>query len=161
MIRARHLLATAFGLALCAGTPAHAAGPFECPTKPLEAAQAAKVKALLPTGDAFEKVESLNAAVNTLKAQGANPVLVIDSLIAAYCPLVASQTGLSDQQKTVRVTRFAARITRTVFAIDGADEIILDVAFPPLMVDAINAKARAAGVSPEAWIQSTVSTALK
>lgn len=138
-----------------------AAGPFECPAKPLEAAQAANIKALLPTGDAFDHVDRLNTAVSTLRAQGVNQVLVIDNLIAAYCPEVAAQAGLTDAQKSARVARFAARITRTVYALDGADEIILDVSFPPLVVDAINAKARAAGVSPEAWIQSTVNAALK
>ncbi|MFG1357724.1 hypothetical protein [Xanthobacter pseudotagetidis] len=160
-MHARTLIATAFALALGAGNAAYAAAPFECPTKPLEAAQAAKIKALLPTGDAFDKIDQLNAAVTTLKAEGANPVLVIDNLIAAYCPVVASQSGLTDAQKSSRVSRFAARITRTVFAIDGTDEIILDVGFPPSVVDAINAKARAAGVSPEAWIQGTVASALK
>lgn len=160
-MHARTLTATAFALALGAAAPAHAAGPFECPTKPLEAAQAAKIKALLPSGDAFDKVEQLNAAVTQLKSEGANPVLVIDTLIAAYCPVVAAQPGLSDAQKTTRVARFAARITRTVFALDGADAIILDVAFPPAVVDAINAKARAAGVTPEAWIQGAVTSALK
>lgn len=160
-MHARTLTATAFALALGAAAPALAAGPFECPTKPLEAAQAAKIKALLPSGDAFDKVEQLNAAVTQLKSEGANPVLVIDTLIAAYCPVVAAQQGLSDAQKSTRVARFAARITRTVFALDGADAIILDVAFPPAVVDAINAKARAAGVTPEAWIQGAITSALK
>lgn len=160
-MHARILIATAFALALGAGNAAHAAGPFECPTKPLEAAQAAKIKALLPSGDAFDRVDQLNAAVTKLKADSADPVLVIDSLIAAYCPVVAAQPGLSDAQKSSRVSRFAARIARTVFALDGADEIILDVGFPPSVVDAINAKARAAGMTAEAWIQGAVTSALK
>lgn len=160
MMYARTLAAAAFVVAIGAGQ-ALAAGPFECPTKPLEAAQAAKIRALLPAGDAYAQVEKLNAAVAALKAEGASPVLVIDNLIAAYCPLIAAQPGLSDAQKSALVSRFAGRITRTVFGLDGADQIILDVAFPPAVVDAINAKAQAAGVSPEAWIQSTVTTALK
>lgn len=159
MIRARLLLAAA--LVLGGGTSAFAAGPFECPAKPLEAAQAASIKALLPSGDAFEQVDRLDAAVNLLKAQGVNPVLVVDNLIAAYCPLVAERTGLSDAQKASRVTRFAAHVTRVVYSLAGADEIILDVAFPPLVVDAIRARAQAAGVSPEAFIQAAVNAALK
>lgn len=161
MKRALLFATAAFALAVSASAPALAAGPFECPLKPLEAPQAASIRALLPSGDAFDDVERLNAAVTTLKAQGTNPVLVIDNLISAYCPLVAAQSGLTDAQKSARVVRFAARVTRVVYALEGADEIILDVAFPPVVVNAINAKARAAGVSPEAWIQSTVNAALK
>ncbi|MFG1341421.1 hypothetical protein [Xanthobacter autotrophicus] len=161
MMRGRGLLAAVFALIIGGGNAALAAGAFECPAKPLESAQAASIKALLPTGDAFDQVERLNTAVTTLKAQGASPVLVIDNLIAAYCPVVAAQSGLTDAQKTVRVTRFAARITRTVYALDTADAIILDVSFPPQVVNAITAKAQAAGVSPEAWIQSAVTAALK
>ena len=157
---ARTLAAAALVVATGAGH-ALAAGPFECPTNPLEAAQAAKIRALLPGGDAYAHVDALNAAVTALKAEGASTVLVIDNLIASYCPLVAAQTDLSEVQKSARVARFAARITRTVYALDGADEIILDVTFPPTVVDAINARAKAVGVSPEAWIQSTVTTALK
>lgn len=141
--------------------PVFAAGRFECPTKPLEGAQAAQVKALLPTGDAYEHIDQLNNAVTALKAQGTSPALVIDRLIASYCPLVAGNSGLTDAQKSARVMRFAARITRTVYSLDGAEAIIIDVALPPAMVSAINAKATAAGVSSDAWIQSAVAAALQ
>lgn len=141
--------------------PVFAAGSFECPTKPLEGTQAAQVKALLPTGDAYEHIDQLNNAVTVLKAEGTSPALVIDRLIASYCPLVAASFGLTDAQKSGRVMRFAARITRTVYSLDGADAIILDVALPPSMVNAINAKAKAAGVSSDAWIQSAVAAALQ
>lgn len=155
-----HVQLAAVALALGFSGAALAA-PFECPTKPLEAARATAITALLPAGDAFDQMEKLNAAVTTLKAQGVSPVLVVDGLISAYCPVVAAQPGLTDDQKTMRVARFAARITRTVYALDGADSIILDVAFPPPVVDAITAKANAAGVTQEAWIQSAVNAALK
>jgi len=141
--------------------PALAAGPFECPTKPLEDAQMAEVKALLPTIDAYDHIDQLNSAVTALKIAGASPVLAIDRLIASYCPLVAAIPGLTDAQKSKQVTRFAARITRAAYSLDGEDAIILDVALPPIIVEAINARAKAAGVSPDAWIQSTVAAALQ
>lgn len=156
----RHLAAAAFALALGAAQPALAA-PFACPAQPLEGALPAAAKALLPPGDALDRPDALNAAVDKLRAQSVRPVLIIDGLIAAYCPVVAAQAGLSDAQKTARVTRFAARITRTVYAIDGADEIILDVGLPPAVVDAINAKARAAGITAEDWVRNAVNAALK
>lgn len=161
-MRRRGIYAAAFALAAAfSGGTALAAGPFECPAKPLEAAQAAKIKALLPAGDAFDNVARMNDAVTSLKAQGVSTTLVIDNLIAAYCPMVAAETGLSDAQKAARVNRFVARITRTVYSLDGADAVILDVGFPPTVVDAISAKAQAAGVSQEAFIQTAVEAALK
>ena len=161
MTYSKLLSASAFALVLGMVQPSLAAPPFVCPTQPIDAAQAARVKAMLPSGDAYDQVGALNTAVTTLKAEGVNPVIVVDSLISAYCPTVAEQTGLTDAQKTERVRRFAARIVRTVYAIDSADAIFLDVSFPPLVVDAINAKARAVGVSPEDWIRTVVNSALK
>lgn len=161
MTHARVLSAAAFVLALGAVQPALAAGPFVCPTQPAAGTVAAAVKAVLPTGDALDKPQALGDAVTGLKAAGISPVVIINDLIATYCPLVAADTTLNDAQKATAVTRFAARLTRTVYAMEGADEIILDVGFPPVVVDGINAKASAAGVTPEAWIQSTVNAALK
>lgn len=137
-----------------------AASSFTCPTKPLEEAQAGKIKALLPTGDAFENIQTLNAAVTTLKAENANPALVIDSLVSAYCPVLASES-ITDAHRLEKFQRFASRVTRTVYALDGADQIILDVAFPPAVVDAIAAKAKAAGVTSEVFIQNSVAAALQ
>lgn len=153
-------LAAAFVSVIGAAQPALASDPFECPVKPLEAAQAAKVKALLPTGDAFADVNQLNTAVTTLRSEGVSNVLIIDNLISAFCGVVAPDTLMTGAQKTARVSRFAANITRAVFSIEGADQIIIDVAFPPSILDAINAKAAAAGLSAEAWIQGAVTTAL-
>jgi hypothetical protein len=150
-------------VALLAGSvdPTLAAGPFECPTMPLEDAKAAEVKALLPTGDAYDRIDRLSSAVAALKAAGASPVIVIDRLIASYCPLVAAESGLTDAQKTAKVMRFAARVTRTVYSPDDAATIVLDVALPSAMVAAIDAKAKAAGVSPDAWIRNTIAAALQ
>ncbi|MCK0207376.1 hypothetical protein MWN33_04940 [Starkeya koreensis] len=163
MTLARVIPAAALTLALAIGMaqPSHAAGAFECPAKPLEAKQAAAIKAVLPTGDAFDNVGQLNAAVTELKASGVGPVLIIDNLIAAYCPTVAAQGELSDAKKASLVNRFAARITRVVYSLEGADEVILDVSFPPAIVDAINVKAQAAGVSQQAFIRGAVDNALK
>lgn len=157
----KFLPVAAFALALGVAQPALAAGAFTCPTAPIEAAQAAKVAAALPTGDAFDRVEALNAAITSLKSQGVGPVLLIDSLISAYCPIVAAQPGLSDAQKTLRMGRFAARVTRAVYGYESADAIFLDVSFPPQIVSAIEAKAKAAGVPAEDWIRGVVDAALK
>lgn len=157
MTMSRFLLAAAFVGVLGAVQPAFAA--FECPVKPVD--QPAAVKALIPVGDALDTPAALNAAVTALRAQGIGSGIIIDNFIAAYCPVVAGNAALSDAQRATRVIRFASRIARTVYAVEGADQIILDVAFPPSVVDAINAKASAAGIPPEAFIQGAVANALK
>ena len=161
MTFARFLPAAAVVVALGAVEPALASGTFTCPTQPANGTVAAQVQAALPTGDALDKPEALENAVTGLKAAGISPAVIINDLITTYCPLVAADTTQTDAQKATSVLRFAARVTRTVFSMEGADQIILDVAFPPDVVDGINAKASAAGITPEAWIQTTVAGALK
>ena len=119
------------------------------------------MQAALPTGDALDKPEALENAVAGLKAAGISPAVIINDLITTYCPLVAADTTQTDAQKATSVLRFAARVTRTVFSMEGADQIILDVSFPPDVLDGINAKASAGGITPEAWVQTTVAGALK
>lgn len=145
-------------LAILMPWSAHAA--FECPTQPLEAARAATIAASLPTGDAFDDRVALSTTVTALQAEGVSMPMIVDNLISAYCPTVSDMTGLSDAEKTAKVNQFAARITRTVYQLDDANSIILDVNFPPLVVDAINAKAKEAGVSATNWIEAVVKQAL-
>jgi len=99
--------------------------------------------------------------VDTLRRQKVSSALIIDNLVGAYCPTVAADAVLTDTQKARRVQQFAVRVTRAVYSVESADDIILDVPFRPGAVDAINAKAQAAGVSPETWVAQTVDSALK
>ena len=59
------------------------------------------------------------------------------------------------------LARFASRIVRVVYALDSADAVILDVPFRPAVIDAINAKAAAERISPEAWVANAISRDLK
>lgn len=161
MSYAPFLPASVFALALVAAQPALAAGAFECPKSTLEAAQAATIKSVLPTGDGLDKPEALDAAVDGLRAAGFSSGLIIDGVITAYCPTVAAKSGLSDAQKTQAVTSFASRVVRTVYSLDSADAVILDVPFPPEILNAINTKAAAAKISPEAFVRQAVDAALK
>jgi hypothetical protein len=140
---------------------ARADGRFECPVKPLEDAQSVSAKALIPAGTALDQISSVNTAIGTLRAQGMRPGLIVDNLIAAYCPYVASQSGMNDAVKTAQVSRFATRVAGIVYAPTQGDEIILSVAFPPSMVNTISARAHSRGVSPEVWIRDIVGAALK
>jgi hypothetical protein len=68
---------------------------------------------------------------------------------------------LSDDQKRAQVRRFAARAVRVVYSLDSADAVILDVPFAPGVLAAINAKAAAERISPEAWVANAVGRDLK
>ena len=115
----------------------------------------------IPAGNALDDVTKLNAAVTDLRAKRVSNAILIDSLISSYCPAVARNTALNDDQKRAQVRRFASRIVRVVYALDSADAVILDVPFRPTVVDAINAKAAAERISPEAWVANAVDRDLK
>ena len=158
---ARLVPIAALSLSILSVQPSLAAGPFECPKRPLEAVSSPSVQALVSSGDPLGNVEGMNAAVDSLRARDVSAGLIIEGLVAAYCPTVAGTPDLTDAQKSSQLARFAARIARTVYSLESADEIILDVAFPPPIVDGIDAAAKAAGTSQEAWIRDAVDAALK
>ncbi|MGU3496164.1 hypothetical protein ACLBXM_19150 [Xanthobacteraceae bacterium A53D] len=160
MIRPHLLFAATVLLAASAAAPASAAG-FTCPTRTLDEAGAAAVKAALPAGDALEQPQALNGAVEALRARGISAPLIMDGMISAYCQTVAGQPGLSDAQKTAQVRGFATRAVRAVYALDSADAIILDVTVPPSVATAIGGKAKAAGLTPAEWMRGTLEAAAK
>jgi hypothetical protein len=155
------LAAVVSSIVACGSTAASAA--FVCPVKTpgANAAQDQMIAKAIPAGDALDEVTKLNAAVGDLRAKGISSAIVVDSLIASYCPTVARNTALSDDQKRARVARFASRIVRVVYALDSADAVILDVPFRPAAIDAINAKAAAERISPEAWVAKAIDRDLK
>jgi hypothetical protein len=50
---------------------------------------------------------------------------------------------------------------RVVYSLDSAEAVILDVPFRPDVIDAINARARAERISPEAWVAQAIDRDLK
>jgi hypothetical protein len=156
-------LTAAFVMMLALAEPLRAATPLVCPAQvpPGDSAQAKEIDALIPVRNAFEDVAKLNAAVMALRQQGVSQPIIVNRFITAYCPIVAAETTLNDAQKTALVRRFAARIVRTVYSLDNEEEVILDVPFQPAVIDAINAKASTAGVSPEEWVANAIDGYLK
>ena len=136
---------------------------FVCPVKSVgaNAAQDQVIAAAIPAGDALNDVAKLNAAVTALRSKGVSNAVLVDSLISAYCPTAARDTALNDEQKRAQVRRFAGRIVGLVYSLESADAVILDVPLPPGVVAAINAKAAAEKVSPEAWVAKAVERDLK
>jgi len=159
----RRALVGAAMVTLVAIAPVAASAAFECPVPAPGAApaQSQAIKAALPAGDAFADLTKLNAAVASLRSQGIGNAIIIDNLIAAYCPTVADNAALTEAQKREAVRRFAGQITRTVYGLESEDAVILDVPFPPNVIAAINARAAAAKISPEAWVAKAIARDVK
>lgn len=158
---ASRVLATLSLSSLMLGQGAWASG-FECGwqrTADLPAG-VQDIASLLPVSNLLDRPGSLNAAVDKLRQQGLSKTQIIDNLIGAYCPLVAKDTALNDAQKTALMQHFSLQATRAVYAIEIADRIFLDVPLAPDVVDAVNAKARAAGISPQDWVAQAIGKVL-
>lgn len=155
------LVAMMTSLLVCAS--GNAAYAFVCPVKSVgaNAAQDQAIAQAIPSGDALDDAAKLNAAIAALRAKGVSNAVIVDSLIASYCPAVARNTALNDDGKRAQVRRFAARIVRVVYSLDSAEAVILDVPFRPGVVEAINARAAAERVSPEAWVANAIDRVLK
>jgi hypothetical protein len=162
----KYIVTSGFALALLLQftMPAEAAlSNFVCPEaiKGTTPDKRAEIRALLPSGDAMEDPTRLNASIDKLRRLGLSQTLIVDHLIGAYCPTVAENTSLSDSEKTLKVRQFASRITVLVYREEDLSEILLNVPLKPSIVDEVNAKAEASGISVEKWLARAVETALQ
>lgn len=134
---------------------------FECPwAKPADEPAAVKeLRVSFGKQDPLNEPDALDAAVDQLRKAGANRAQVIDNLISAYCPVVADNAALNNRQKAARVQRFASVAAPLVYSLENAEEIILNVPVPPDVLDAVNARAHAAKITPEEWAAAAVSSA--
>jgi len=147
-------------LVLAAPSPS-AAKPLVCPTtadatKVVSAADLASL-----TGNDIDRAAKLKRIVTIMSDRGMSAGSIIDNLVGAYCPAVAANTALNDQQKTMAVRTFAAQTARTVYAPDTADAIIIDVPLAPDVANAVNSKAKAARMSPEEWAAKAITNDIK
>lgn len=153
------LAGAAVGVALSfSAVAAQAAGEFVCPaiTGADAQAQAKTVQELLGQGDPLDRPEQLDAAVDALKKAGVSRAMIIDQVVAAYCPSVAANKSLSTLQKTLRVQQVAAILTHRVYNITDEEAVFVNVPLPPTTADRVNALAKEAGVSPGEWIAGLV-----
>lgn len=140
----------------------NAAG-FECPrisdlaTPPL----AAEMDNLAPKGLALEQPDELAAAIEFLTDHGLSSDDTINHLIAFYCPAVAAEAGLSDEEKTERVRQFAQQVSSVVLAASSVEDMIFDVPLSPEIAAAAAQQAQQAGMSVEKWIAQVVAAAVR
>ncbi|MCG7391607.1 ribbon-helix-helix domain-containing protein [Microvirga sp. ACRRW] len=165
MLRRKNLLAAlisvaGFGSALV--TPANAA--FTCPDT--VAAKAAKsissLNGLFSGANDITANNRLGEVMADLRGSGTSPALVVDYLVSAYCPLVAADSALSDQQKVHRVQRFARMVTGLAYVPPGSDEdaILVEMPLAPDLVRQVDEAARRAGVSRDEWIEKAINRVL-
>lgn len=152
--------AVAIAMSLGVVTAQAADTAFTCPAMTGDAKFAKIAQELVGASNSLDHPDKLNAAVDALGKAGASRAMVIDNLVNAYCPTVAANAALSTFQKSARIQHFAAVVTQRVYNLESADAIFLNVALPPTLVDAVNAKAKAAGVSAEEWIAGVVAQSI-
>ncbi|MCS0501028.1 hypothetical protein [Ancylobacter mangrovi] len=163
MKTAAFVLALGFAGGIAAARPALAAGAgFECPTpsEPGAKPTIADVQKLLPSGDSMDDPAKLNAAIGTLRQDGAKAPYIIDHLIAAYCPTVAQDGALDAEARTAKMRRFAAQITSLVYQLGDTTRIIVSVPLPPELLQSAQAAAAKAKVPLDAWIAQSMTSSL-
>lgn len=134
---------------------------FKCPphVTGATARQREAIRAMLPSGDAMNDPAQLNASIEGLKRLGLSKTLVADHLIGAYCATVARGSRLSDAEKTEDVRQFASQITPLVYHDADVADVILNVPLKPSVVDEVNLKAQANGLSVAQWMSGIIETA--
>ena len=152
------------GAALVAGMlvpqVSHAAGSFECPWQPVADKPAASVAKLLPSANALSDDADITATITQLRDQGLSSGMIVDSIISAYCPAVAAETGKTEAEKASALEAYAARVTDMVYSYSTADEIILDVTVPTGVAAEIQSTADDAGLSVKDWLAGVVEQAV-
>ena len=136
---------------------------FVCPETngPLKPDELARIRTVLPTGNALEHPAQLGASIAELKRLGLSRAMIVDHLVGVYCPSIAQRYSLSDAEKAEDVRLYASRVTAHVYGQDRVDDIVLTVPLKPYAADRVNAAARASGVSVEKWLSTAVESALK
>jgi hypothetical protein len=109
----------------------------------------------------IDRAATLSIIVAKMCDRGIVSSGIVDSLVSAYCPLVAANTSRSDKQKIANVRSFAAQTVRAAYAFEDANEIILDVALPPDVVSTITEKANQDRVTAQEWAATALKDAAK
>jgi hypothetical protein len=152
-------LLSLFGIGGAVMTPAGAAA-FTCPEP---TATGAPVTALSPS-DLYSGADDVTAGnrlgelMTDLRMSGMKPALIADRLIGAYCPLVAADGTLSEQQKADPVRRFARLVTGLAYVPTNPDEVdvLVQTALTPGLLRQIDEAAGRAGVSRDEWIERAI-----
>ena len=161
MTRFAFLLSLTFSVLTVA--PAVAADKYACPSpfKPNTPAKLEQVKGLLPGTSAMPDINQLNIIIAALRREGMSRRLIVDHLIGAYCPMVVEDASLTEADQAARVARFSGQVTRLVYSLESALDVIINVPLTPDIVEAVNDMAKKQGLTGPAWIAMTIDDALQ
>lgn len=154
----------ALGLALSAftGVPAIASDEFKCPlpSKPNDPAKLEQIRQLLPDVNTMLDLEKLKAMIASFQREGMSKNLMVDHLVSAYCPMVAREVPLTDNEKVALVQRFTGQATRLVYSLESGLDVIINVPLTPDVADSVNLATKRQGLSGSGWIAMTIDNAL-
>ena len=77
---------------------------------------------LLATGDVGNRVPMIVADLRK-RYPGVENAEVVNYLMAAYCPIVAALSGLSDAEKQARMDRFVSQLTQFIYSAAGSGRV--------------------------------------
>jgi mono/diheme cytochrome c family protein len=105
--------------------------------------------------DLSNKIDELIASIQ--KSQpGIGDAALTDAMNAAYCPIVAQQTGLSYGQKRARLALFNTQLQDRIAAADTLNapgiHVMVSVPLTPAVVQQVDAAAEAAKQPPQQWM---------
>ena len=137
---------------------------FTCPDVTLSAAPS--VAQIVQDGysgpDDVDASNRLRELVAELRRTGTKPAFIVDQLIAAYCPLVATDMSLTDQEKVGRVRVFSRRVTEMAYlpAESGEIDVLVTVPLTPTLLGRVDEASRRAGMSRDHWLEQAINRQL-
>lgn len=154
------LVASLRGQSTISAPGAEASMAFGCPKIPTTSGPATLPDAssgvydMLVGANAGTIANRVNEIIAGLRTQSVDPDLIVDTLYAAYCPVIAVDTGLTSAQKTSRLDTFRQQVTRLVFpdAQPPASDILVEVPMKPDVLQKLDQAASGAKLSRDAWI---------
>jgi hypothetical protein len=77
-------------------------------------AQTQRVTSLLATGDDDNRIRVIADDLRS-RYPGVQSAEIINYLVAAYCPVVAQLSGLSEQEKQARMDHFVSQLSQIIY----------------------------------------------
>ena len=141
--------------------PGHAANVL-CPTAPNDGTATDNFPGLFDPASGAPVSSRMAQVVSDLKSRGLSSGTIVDRLVGAYCPAIAAQSDLSDDQKTNLVRRFARQAISYVYSgtPSGETSVIIDVTLSPDLLDQVEDAAKAGKMNRDAWITAAIVKAL-
>ncbi len=140
------------------------AAAIECPKSGEPAyALSSSQKRLLTTGTYIDVVNEIGEMSASLRTQRPDMsyVSLVNAIVAAYCPVIASQPGLSDQEKRDDVRKFSDIVMKQLGwdVSSQASAILAQVEISPEVYRSLREKADAAGQTPSQYMAALLTKA--